>query len=75
MRRSHALGPAFGLDHKVFELPFWNEVGYLSKNVLSDSIFVPNLIWVQRYTFQKCDKVSATYYIVHKTVIFYINRI
>ena len=35
-RRSPILGPVAGLDYKAFEIPFWQETGYLSENVLSE---------------------------------------
>ena len=38
-------------------------------------IYVLNSIWVQRYAFQKCDKVFQTYYIAHKEVTLVVNRI
>ena len=35
-RRSPILGPVVGLGHKAFEIPLWQEAGYLSENVLSE---------------------------------------
>ena len=35
-KRSPILGPVAGLDYKAFEIPFWQETGYLSENVLSN---------------------------------------
>jgi hypothetical protein len=35
-RRSPILGPVAGLDYKAFEIPFWQETGNLSENVLSE---------------------------------------
>lgn len=35
-RRSPILGPVAGLGHKAFEIPLWQEAGYLSENVLSE---------------------------------------
>ena len=40
-----------------------------------DCIYIPNLIWMQKYAFQKCDKVFGTYYVVHERVIFQFNGI
>ena len=35
-RRSPILGSVAGLGHKAFEIPLWQEAGYLSENVLSE---------------------------------------
>ena len=35
-RRSPILGPVAGLGHKAFEIPLWQEAGYLCENVLSE---------------------------------------
>ena len=35
-RRSPILGPVVGLGYKAFEIPLWQEAGYLSENVLSE---------------------------------------
>ena len=54
---------------------FGRKLAIWVKTYCPKCIYIPNLIWMQRYAFQKCDKVFGTYYVVHERVIFQFNGI